>query len=147
MRRFAVCSAIAAILLMPAGALSAGKTYRGTADSNSETLISIRVKKEDGKRYLTRAKAENLAVHCGDGDYMLERAEIKGRVRVRRGEFSTEATSPDGQSTVAVTGKIAKRTITGTFRYEGETRIEDGVPDTPETRDCDSGEVPYTARR
>ena len=140
MRRLAVCGAIAAILLVPAEALSASQTYKGTADADPTTAITIKVKKEGKKRYVTLARAENLALDCDEGTQArLTQAQIRGRVKVRQGEFAIKGSNL--YTTVAVTGKIVKRTIKGTFRYHGITDVEG------EMMDCDSGKVPYTAKR
>jgi len=145
MRRFAVAGAIAAILLVPTGALAASQTYDGLANADPATAITIKVKRDGKKRYLTRARAENLFIECSGGDYRLAEAELAGRVKVKRGRFRAKAT--DGVRTVVVTGKIVKRTIKGTFRYSGLTPIDDEDPSTPTTQGCDSGRVPFTATR
>ncbi len=149
MRRFAGCGAIAAILLVPAAALAASQTYSGPADRDPATTITIKVKRDAGKRYLTLARAENLAISCSGGSVQarLTEAEVSGRVKVRRGAFSTRATAPAGSPTVVVNGKIVQRTIKGTFRYFGSTEIEDDNPETPHTQSCHSGEVAYTVKR
>ncbi len=142
MRRTVACGAIAAILLIPAEALSASRTYEGTADADSATPITLRVKQEGAKRYLSLARAENLLIHCDGGatQARLTEAEITGRVKVKDGGAFT-AKASNGLQTVAVAGKIVKRTIKGTFRYSGFTDV-DG-----QTMGCDSGKVQYTAKR
>ena len=140
MRRFAICGAVAAILLVPAEALSASQLYTGSADTDASTLITIKVKKEDRKRYVTAVKVENLHLECSEGAARLSEAGFTGaRFKVKQGEFRARAS--DDLRTLAASGEIVRRRIEGTLRYFGSTRVDDDV------QDCESGKVPYTARR
>ena len=136
------CGAAAALLILAAPASSGTRTYTGTADADPTTSFSLEVKRAKGKRWLTSARTENLALTCGKEELSarLGSARLSGRVRIgERGGFAAKASNE--LQTVALRGRLSGRIAHGTFRYYGFTDVGG------ETMGCDSGKVRFTVAR
>lgn len=145
-RKSVVCAAIAlcALLLIVPTANGALRTYRGTADADKVTAVTLRVKtKADTKRRVLRlARVRRIAVTCGaeQAEARIQDLGIAGHYRVtRRGRFKIQKRRNGAHFVVA--GKLRGRRATGIVDYDGPALVDD------RRRNCQTGRVPFTVRR
>jgi hypothetical protein len=133
--------AVVISLVLAQGALAGGaRNYSGAVVGDDATTVSLKLKKREGRLWLTAFVARNFVIACDSGvQARLGSAAVKavpGAIPVRRkGHF--QAKVEKGPKTVELNGRLAGRdAASGTLHYSGLTTVMVGGSE--ESLDCNS---------
>lgn len=149
MKRSIALGALAATLMISAGALGAGgiasQHYSGSLQGEPGSAIKLGIGPgENGAAAtITSVRVGNFDVACGDEVTVpLAKAKLTGAIPVGNGGGFRER-NDNGRTVFKVRGRIdlADDKAKGTFRYSGSIEDSGGV-----ARQCDSGRFTWTAR-
>jgi hypothetical protein len=129
-----------ASLLLASTAFAGGRYYSGAIAGDDATAVSMKLKKRDGRLWLTSFVARSFVITCDEGvEARLRSAAVRARPRTipvsRKGHF--QARVEKGPKVVELNGTLDGRTgATGTLRYSGLTTVMVGGGE--ESLDCHS---------
>jgi hypothetical protein len=145
--RAAVLAVAVALLLSPPAL--AGRHYGGAIAGDDATTISIKLKKREGRWWLTAFVARSFIISCeSDVQARLGSAAVRaptGAIPItKKGRF--HARVERGPKLVELDGKLdGPVSASGTVRYSGLTTVMVGEQE--QTLDCDSGPLHWQASR
>jgi hypothetical protein len=137
--RAVLLAGVASLLLAPA-AIAGGRDYSGAIAGDEAASVSMKLKKRDGRWWLTTFVARSFVIACDEGvEARLRSAAVRAQPRTipvsRKGHF--QARVEKGPKVVELNGNLAGRTgATGTLRYSGLTTVMVGGGE--ESLDCHS---------
>jgi hypothetical protein len=132
-------AAVVSLLLAPA-ALAGGRYYSGTIVGDEASEVSLKLKKREGRWYVTAFVARNFIITCESGvEARLGSAEVRARPDAipvtRKGRF--HARVEKGPKVVDLDGHLnASSGAAGTLHYSGLTTVVVGGSE--ENLDCHS---------
>ena len=139
---------IVSLLLAPA-ALGSERSYTGTIVGDDATSVSLKLKKRDGRWWVTTFVARNFIISCDSGvEARLGSAALRalpGAIPVsRKGHF--KARVEKGPRVVELEGRLSgPGGATGTLHYSGLTTVVVGGSE--ESLDCSSEQLDWEVVR
>ena len=135
--------AIAGALAIPTVAAGAvNSPLYGSLDDQPGSTVKIRSATKDGETTVKSVAFRQFEVPCDGGRVaILKRSKLTGSIAVGNKRGFRER-NDNGETVFKIRGKFKRGfdRATGTFRYFGSIRAEDGV-----VRDCDSGKMSWSA--
>ncbi len=130
-------------LAIPAVALAKGprSTYTGHLVGSPDSAVKLKEAFGDLERAVKVFSVKEVGVECdGDVTAIVGRTKIVGSVAVdKNGDFN--ARNDNGKTLFKVHGHIGRNKASGSFRYSGKIRDQNG-----DRLDCDSGKQAWVAR-
>jgi hypothetical protein len=129
-----------ASLLLAQTAAAGGREYSGAIVGDEATEVSMKLKKRDGRWWLTTFVARDFVIACDSGvEARLGSAAVRARPGAipvsRKGHF--QARVEKGPKVVELNGRLGGPSgATGTLHYSGLTTVMVGGGE--ESLDCDS---------
>lgn len=134
---------LAIALAIPALALAqvARAIYRGHIVGAPESSVKLKEVFGDLEQAVKVFSVRQVGVDCeGDVTAVVGRTKLVGSITVDKdGDFN--ARNDNGKTVFKVRGHIGRNKATGTFRYSGKIKDQNGS-----RLDCDSGKLDWVAR-
>ena len=142
-RKLAISGATIA-LAVPALAFAGGgvKTiYEGHVVGSKDSTVRVKETFGDLERSVKTFAVRDFTVQCQGGvPGTLARTKLAGTIPVDKdGDF--KARDDNGKTVFKVSGHIGRNKATGTFRYSGTVKADNG-----QKLDCDTGKLDWIAR-
>lgn len=140
-RTMAIGVALAAIAIPAAAFGQARVNHFGHLVGSGDSLVKFKESVGSSGTNVTKFTVRDFEVACSDGVFgSIKVAKLSGSIKVSAGG-GFKARDNDGTTIFKVKGHIGRNKSTGTFRYSGDIKADDGA-----THSCDTGKLTWVTR-